>query len=633
MNPSPLPAILESPETFAVTADHDHLQAEPGVHRLGDGPVWELTLDLANGGAEPVTITRMDPLAGRLTGPNWRALAFRSAWGDEFRPERTETRDGLLIESRSGRSSHGWSPWLGLERDDLAVIIAPAWSGNWRIEIDHDHRIAAGLSPWRFSTVLAPGERLTAPSVIIATGPTLDEAAVALTGAVGRHLLPRSPASEALPVEWNHWWPYEDVEVTEQVIADNAALAAGLGLEVCTVDAGWFGDADAGSDWQLQRGDWDRVNTARFPSGLAALGAEIRRHGVKPGIWIELEAIGAAAELRRTRPGLVARSDAGRDPSAYRTMTVSLDPDDPGFLGYVCLGSPEGRAFAAEALDRTVTAMGAEWIKIDFNIDPDAGCTRDDHGHGPGDGLFRHYQGLYQVLDAFRARHPEVIVEACSSGGLRIDLGLARHVHCFFLSDPDYTEHALQVFWGAGLMLPPAAILHWSWSQWRNDYAPSQLDFAALGPDEFDTMLRAALLHRFGVSLRLPELRSDLRNRLRAHVKLFRTVVAPFVRGGVLRRPTGQPLRGGAGERVPVFQVSLGDRHLVAGFRLAGGTTPETLPVSGLDAERAYRVTDLATGRSVPLAGPRLPVVSERDSVSSWILLVEPVQKGASAPF
>lgn len=637
-----LAMIMEPEARFAVTVDGRTVTADRAgtldgtavladwaACRIGAGAVWELTLELINAGDDPVTITRMDPLAGRLTGPAWRTLAFRSAWGDEFAPVRSDTGRAQMIETRSGRSSHGMTPWLGLDRDDQALIIAPAWSGNWRIELDDDHRIAAGISPWRFATELAPGERVTAPSVIIATGSSLEDAATELTDAIGRHWIPRSAASDAVPVEWNHWWPYEDAEVTEQVILDNAAVAAELGIEVSTVDAGWFGDADAQSDWQLQRGDWDRVNTARFPSGLAALGAGIRDRGTKAGIWIELEAIGAAARVRREQPAIVARADGERAEAGYRTMTVSLDPDDPSFLGYVCLGSPEGRAFATETLERTITELGAEWVKIDFNIDPDAGCTRVDHGHGPGDGLFRHYQGLYSILDEFRERHPEVIVESCSSGGLRLDLGLARHVHCFFLSDPDYTEHHLQVLWGAGLMLPPAAILHWSWSQWRNDYPQSQLDFDTVDPDAFDTMLRAAMLHRFGVSLRLPELRDDHRERLRWHVELFREVFAPFVRGGTLRRLTGQPLRGGAGERTPVFQLSLGDRHLVLGFRLAGGSMPESLPITGIDPAERYRVTDLATGSSTERSGDQLAdtgllVESPRPTISSWLLLVEP---------
>ncbi|ACQ78395.1 glycoside hydrolase clan GH-D [Beutenbergia cavernae DSM 12333] len=587
--------------------------------------VWELAARITNTSDRPITLTRMDPLSARLAPGRWTTLHFRSAWGDEFAPERGTTDSHLRLDVRSGRSSHGRSPWLGLENGDAGVVVAPAWSGNWHIDVIDGGRVDAGISTWRFATVLQPGESVTAPSVVLAAGSTLDDAAVALAAAVGAAWIPRSPASEAMPVEWNHWWPYEDQEVDEGVIWRNAEVAASCGFDVATVDAGWFGAPEADSVWMEQRGDWHQTNTARFPSGLAALGAGIRDRGVKAGMWIEAEAIGAAAELRRSRPDVVALSEPSfrHDPS-YGVQTVSLDPDDPSFLGYVCLGSPAGREHVSAALDALVTETGAEWIKLDFNIDPDSGCRRTDHGHGADDGLFRHYEGLYAVLDAFRERHPEVVLESCSSGGLRLDLGLARHVHCHFLSDPDYTEHHLQVLWGASLMLPPAAILHWSWSQWRGDYPPARKDFAALGTDEFDAMLRAAMMHRFGVSLRLDELRPELLERLSAHVSLFHGSLADLVRSGSLRRLSEQPVRGRRGERAPAFQLVAADRHAVFAFRLDGAEDLAPVHPVDIDDSRDYRVTDVDSGDGFVRSGAELrrsglsPAESRRSAL--WLL-------------
>jgi alpha-galactosidase len=304
-------------------------------------------------------------------------------------------------------------------------------------------------------------------------------------------------------------------------------------------------------------------------------------------------------------------------------MNGGLDEDDPSFLGYVCLGSAAGREHALNALNAAVREVGAEWLKLDFNIDPDRGCTRTDHGHGAGDGLLRHYEGLYAVIDQFRAENPGVIFEACASGGLRVDLGLARHVHCFFLSDPDYTDHHLQVAWGTSLMLPPVAMLHWSWSQFRMDFPDGDMDFSTLAIDEFDTMLRAAMIHRFGFSLRLPELKQEQLDRLAWHTRLFNEVIAPFVRVGVLRRLTPQPLRRGNGNRSPVFQISSGDRHLVMAYRLQGGATPSSIQLDGLADGAQYQARDLSTGQVTPVTDGAVQPAETGDSVSSWMYLVE----------
>jgi len=596
---------------------------------LAGQAAWELGLALQNAGSQPLRITRMDPLATQLATGLWRTLHFTSKWGEEFEPVPGSTHAPLSLETRSGRSSHGLHPWLGLELDSgsAAVVVSPAWSGNWHIDVV-DGAVSAGISAWQFMTVLQPGDRLTAPSVVLAVGDDLDDAAAALTRAIGLAWTPRSAAAEALPVEWNHWWPYEDAEVTEAVIWDNARVGAQLGVDVVTVDAGWFGSSDDRSAWPEQRGDWDRVNGARFPSGLEALGSGIREHGPQAGIWIEAEAVGASAQLRHRRPDILALATEGwrRDPS-YDCLTVSLDAGDPTFLGYVCLGSPGGREHVAHALDEVVRSTGAKWVKLDFNVDPDHGCTRTDHGHGQADGLLRHYQGLYSVLDEFRARHLDVVLEACSSGGLRLDLELARHVHCLFLSDPDYTEHHLQVLWGASLLFPPSSLLGWSWSQWRGDHEPSRLDFATLTVDEFDTILRAALLHRFGISYRLNELNEEQRERIRHHITTFKVTIAPLVRDGTLRRLTRQPLRYGRGERVPLFQLSLHDTHLIAGFQLRGASPPSRVVAVGLDPDRDYLVTDLASGTTAVVNGARamsdgIPIAA--GAASSWLRYLEP---------
>lgn len=626
--------------TLAGTGEGTSLHAAWNARRVANEPVFEVALTLRNDGEHPVTITRMDPLA-LDAGPVWRTHAYRSAWGDEFRPIAGHAGHDLVLESRSGRSSHGMIPWLGLERGGTgsgpgagappaALTVTPAYSGNWHIHAMAGGRITAGISPWQFWVDLAPGQSVTAPSVVLTIAETVDAASLALQRAVAADWLPRTPFTDSLPVEWNHWWPYEDQEVDEQVIAANARVAAEVGIEVATVDAGWFGAADPTSYWQEQRGDWSSVNTARFPSGLAALGQSIRDTGVLPGMWIEAEAVGAHSLLRAAHPEAMAHSVEGRraDPS-YRVQTESLDPADPTFLGYVCLGSAAGREHVLASMSSLITETGARWIKLDFNIDPDAGCTRTDHGHGAGDGLLRHYEGLYAVLDAVRERHPEIMLESCSSGGLRIDLGLARHVHGFFLSDPDYTEHHLQVLWGASRLLPPVGILHWSWSQWRGDYPPAKLDWAGLSADDFDTTLRAAMLHRFGVSLRLPELRADLLERLRVHVALFQQHLAPIVRDGVLQPLTPTPERGGFGERAPAAQLSApGDRHVLAAFVLDGAPRPAAIVPRGLDAATRYTVTDLATGAAATAMGADLlehgTPLTGAAAVTSWLLLVTP---------
>jgi alpha-galactosidase len=107
------------------------------------------------------------------------------------------------------------------------------------------------------------------------------------------------PFPERLPVEWNHWWPYEDAEINEDVFAENIEKASQMGFEVCTLDAGWFGPSDAGTFWEHYRGDWHLVNQSRFPSGIRRLADLAHARSMKFGIWCEIEALGSKASWRR----------------------------------------------------------------------------------------------------------------------------------------------------------------------------------------------------------------------------------------------------------------------------------------------------------------------------------------------
>lgn len=580
----------------------DGVEAALVIAPMAEREAFEFALTLRNSGGTAVRVSTADAFAGRLASSNWQGLSFTSKWGEEFEPEHFAIESAREIEIRTGRSSLGQSPWFGATSAIGAVVVAPVWSGNWHIGIAPGSTgvaVNAGISPWKFWHDLAPGTAFEAPPVLVAVGTDLEEAAVALTRAVGS-TLPRSAASEAIPLEWNHWWPYEDKDINEALFLENAEIATDLGFEVSTLDAGWFGAPDADTFWWDIRGDFFEENLARFPEGITGLAEKVRARGQRFGIWMEMEAVGLKARVRKDRADIMARRDD--DPPE-----APLEADDPGFLGYVCLGSEAGRAHVRQLLETLIAKTRCEWIKIDFNLDPKAGCSCTDHGHGAGDGLYAHYRGLYDIYDEFRAAHPEVIVEACASGGLRVDAGLLRHVHCAFLSDPDWTPHHLATVHGNSYLLPPAAMLHWPMSEWRTKNRNQTLSLRdpALTEAQFDTILRATFMHRFGLSWRLPDLPQKWRDRLKAHLAFYANEVVPFVRNGDLYRLTPAPSRKGDGELLPAFQIALGNRHLLLGFALdptqpygiAQGGEVRVTP-RGLDPMRSYRLRELAADRS-----------------------------------
>lgn len=589
------------------------VQVDHHVRTYEDTALVEAWQAVRNVGEALLHLTRLDSLVWTLPPDEYELLYYDSDWGREFELRRAPLREAVRLETRFGRSSKGQHPWFALVGADGRVLSgAVAWSGNWICRVEPlpggGLALSGGLHDWAFARDLAPGESIETPRVIVALGDDLNAVSQQLARVGRRHWTPRNALSDRLPVEWNHWWSYEDVDIDEAVFRANVESAAQMGVEICVLDAGWFGPGAAGSAWHAYRGDWDVVNRERFPGGLAPLAEFTRAHGMAFGLWCEIEGLGRRARLAESHPEMPAQRDGAP-------------------LGYVCLGNPAAEHWAYATLSRLILDTGCEWVKLDFNVDPGAGCNRTDHGHGAGDGLLAHYRAYYRVLDRLRARFPDVVLENCSSGGLRIDLEMLRHTHLTFLSDPDWPVHDLQLFWGASTMLAPDACLHWSFSEWRAPDRPPQQTFdprdAALRPHQLDTYTRIAMLGAMGLSQKLPDLPAWVRDRLAHHIRVYQQHVRRFVREADLFRLTDQPRRDGSGDRWCAFQYSLPDRseHLLYIFRLPGAEPSRAIRLAALQPDRVYAVEAVEgerigslRGRDLMDAGLRFDALPEEGS-------------------
>lgn len=615
--------------TVSYAADDGAPAVESITTRYPDSAVVQRRIVVVNRGAEPIRVTRADPFHMVLPKGDYTLDFFRSTNGIEFSPVTERLTGTKVLECTAGRSSKGMHPWFGLRGEDGGVLSgAIAWSGNWifRFEplTEGRYRVSGGMSDWEFEKTLLPGETLESVPVFyvsLAAG-DLDDVSVEFGSWGKRFWYPSNEISSPVPVTWNHWWPYEDSAITEDVFKANVDEAAKLGIEVCTLDAGWFGEPDPHCndhlgwsetvDWVLKRGDWHKINTLRFPSGIRALSDYVHEKGMKFGIWCEIEALGVKSDINTDRPDLPAFRD-GKP------------------LGYVCLGNPDARDWAFGVLERLIVEYRADWIKLDFNLDPCAGCNRIDHGHEAGDGLHAHYLGYYELLERVRDKYPEVYLENCSSGGLRIDLGIARHTHGAFLSDPDHTRHHLQLFWGASLMLHPSALFHFTWSQNIIHY-DSNLDKDPIKPDmprhKLDYIIRANMLNGFGVSYRLPELPGWVTTRLGELIDEFKGSMRRFVGDGEMHRLTAQTLRDGRGDGWNAYQYVLGGaaEAMLCVFRLAGGEAERTFKLKGLDASAMYDIRSVDNGSIGAMSGQALMeeglTISAMEEESSDVLML-----------
>ena len=225
--------------------------------------------------------------------------------------------------------------------------------------------------------------------------------------------------------------------------------AAEAGCEYYVIDAGWY----APGLWWDSVGEWQE-SRERFPGGIKEVTDYIRGKGMVPGVWLELEVMGINCEKAKNAPDdwfFIRHGKRVFDRSRYQ-----LDFRNPAVIDHV-----------NEVIDRVVNEYGVGYIKMDYNIEPGIGTELDADSVGAG--LLAHERAYLAWLDSVFKKYPDLVIENCSSGGLRIDYALLSRYSIQSTSDQeDYQNYAsIAVNAPAGLTPEQAAV--WSYPQRNGD--------------------------------------------------------------------------------------------------------------------------------------------------------------------
>ena len=86
------------------------------------------------------------------------------------------------------------------------------------------------------------------------------------------------------------------------------------------------------------------------------------------------------------------------------------------------LGNPDARRWLTDWISNAIDEDGIDIFRHDFNIDPLSFWQKADAPDRQGITEIRYIEGLYAFWDELLARHPNLLIDNCASGGRRIDL-------------------------------------------------------------------------------------------------------------------------------------------------------------------------------------------------------------------
>ena len=406
---------------------------------------------LENGGNGDVRIEKCMSLSLDLPDMNYEMISFCGSHCMERIPQRTPLfRGNQRVESKRGASSHQANPFIMLaangakEESGNVYGFNFVYSGSFLDEAETDFngttRVAVGLGSDNFSMLLKPGEEFSSPEAIMTFSSSgIGTVSRNMHSFIRSHILP-AEKYEKRPVVLNSWEAFY-FDIDEDIMIDFAKAAKECGADMLVMDDGWFGKR---INDRAGLGDWYE-NPDRFRDGLAPFADRIHAQGVKFGIWIEPEMVNPDSDLFRAHPDWILLAPR-RDPLVARHQHV-LDFANPDVLEYI-----------KNILSACFDGVAIDYFKWDMNrhmcsvYSPALPPERQDET------AYRYMLGVYELYRWLTERYPNVMIENCSGGGGRYDLGMMKYSTQIWTSDNTTPADRVFIQYGSSFGYPASTM-------------------------------------------------------------------------------------------------------------------------------------------------------------------------------
>jgi alpha-galactosidase len=552
-------------------------------------------VSVKNTGSEKIAIDRCASLSLQL--PNQPStLNYLEAVQNQgpqqiernFRTRAIDQASFQLDNDHAGRSTVAKSLWWSFYRpqSNLSYTAQMAYSGNWKstfVPNEKTERCHIDLE-MTFDNdealILGPGKSFNLPLglLIITPGKEISDHVIALHRFQENYAIPKQKENDPLLVQFNTWYALSGEGVNEENMKKLIPLAKRIGAEAYVIDAGWYySPTDRNQRWHRSLGDWE-IDPRKFPQGLGPTIKLVHEHGMKFGLWFEPECASPKSKPFREHPDWF--------------LTYKGEPIFTLGRYHLDYSKPEVRKWMMAHVERIMGQGQIDWLKLDYNnsVGWKFDSTDDGIQHTR---LYNHVQGYYQWLDELAKRHPKVVIENCSSGGYRTDLGMLSHTHTGWISDTINPRYSLQLAWGALVEMPPSAANHWMIGDVGTGLKnQGKGRITSTDPRWWDTMFRIPMNGQFGISSRLDLWPEATLVRAKENVDLYKRIRTVINHADVYHL-TPMPDLGfnpSGWMGIQYVQPKQGKSVLMA-YRLGESNAENRFRLRGLVADKKYQIS------------------------------------------
>lgn len=371
---------------------------------------------------------------------------------------------------------------------------------------------------------------------------------------------------------------------------------AEMGGEIFTVDAGWECPPNEESEWPHYNGR-NIPDPDRYPDGIGVLSESAHKHGLKFGLWVDIESAGKYCSLHETHP-----------------EWFSVNPFGEASPKYLDFSVPEAAEWAENELARIITEYKLDLLRVDHNVD-----FTEYFGMRNGECVsIRHINAVYKMYENLKKRFPYVIFENCAGGGGRTDLGIMKYFNHSWVSDNQCAPHSVQITNGMTMALPPERV--------------DRL-FAGMGCHTYgslDLQMRNCMLGHISLNVISPadaEINSEQMEFVKHSIDIYKNFIRPFLAESRIYHHTPDVNT----DDFSALEITSHDssRGAITVFSLAETSGEIRIKSKGADQSKQYRITLDNDGSSFTVSGRELKqngiVADIPAAMSSELILYEEI--------
>jgi alpha-galactosidase len=400
-----------------------------------DFPIVEWTLYFKNSGSSPTEILEdIQPLDSVFERNNEDEFLLHHFKGSQETPTDYRPYEMALAASQSqrisaagGRSTNTDLSYFNLEWRREGVILSIGWPGQWAIRFERDNargmRIRAGQELTHFR--LLPGEEVRSPRIVTQfwKGDWVRAQNIWRRWMVA-HNMPRVDGNLLPPLTATGGLM---TDLDANAVLDRYIMA-GIKPDYLWMDAGWYPLTEGW--WTV--GTWE-PDPKRFPRGLRPITDYAHARGIRSILWFEPERVAPGTWLANKHPEWLLRNS--KDAEAEQDLKGDR---------LLYLGNDQALAWLIDHVDQLLTGQGIDFYREDFNFDPLLFWRGADAPDRQGITEIRHVSGHLAFWDALLARHPNLWIDSCASGGRRNDVDSLRRAVPLWRSDCFLDPSAMQ---------------------------------------------------------------------------------------------------------------------------------------------------------------------------------------------